>query len=155
MQRIFSPSEPGEPQLSAVLMSCKPTHKQTNKAKISPEKSFLLASHTHSPEDEAGKAGHPCPGFLPPCLLCSSCFLVSLLFPQPDPAAPLQLKQHETSQPLPMLSQLLPANSVHELLLPIHALSSHHSFSTTTICEQDTGTLHMWLEPFRIAFFVL
>lgn len=95
------------------------THPQTKKkAKISLKKSFLLASHTHSPEAGAEKAG--CPGFPPPCPRCSS---VSLLFPQADPAVAPAAEQPETSQPSATLSHLLPANVVHELPLPICALA--------------------------------
>lgn len=119
VQRSFLPLERGEPQLlSAVLVSYKLTHKQKKKAKISLKKSFLLASHTDTPEAGAEKAG--CSGFPPLCPRCSS---VSLLFPQADPAVAPAAEQPETSQPSATLSHLLPANVVHELPLPICALA--------------------------------
>lgn len=64
MQRSFLPLERGEPQLlSAVLVSCKLTHKQKKKAKISLKKSFLLASHTllklEQKKQDAQASRHP------------------------------------------------------------------------------------------------
>lgn len=138
---------PPQSQLSAVRVSCKPNHKPEQKDKISLEKLFLLASHTHSPEDEAEKAGHPCPVFPSPCPHHSSCFLVCLLFPQPDPAAALALEPHETSQPLAMLSQLLPADLVHELPLPIHTFASGQGLSPLVIPSAPQPFMSRIQEP--------